>query len=47
MSGGEYASKFKELRKYSTLFYYLDERMKCKKIEDGFRLELRKTIGIL
>ena len=25
----EYAYKFEELRKHSTFFYHLDERMKC------------------
>lgn len=38
---------FKELGKYSTFFYHLNERMKCIEIEDGLRLELKNTIGIL
>jgi len=44
---GEYASKFEELGKYSTLFYHLEERMKCIKFENGLRDELRKEVGIL
>jgi len=47
MTIGEYASKFEELGKYSTFFYHPEERMKCIKIENGLRLELRKVVGIL
>nr|KYP65957.1 hypothetical protein KK1_012235 [Cajanus cajan] len=47
MTIGEYASKFEELGKYSVFFYHPNEGMKCIKFEDGLRLELRKTVGIL
>ena len=42
----EYVFKFKEVEKYSTLFYHLG-RIKCIKFEDRLRLELRKVVGIL
>jgi len=37
MSIGEYASKYKELEKYSTFFYHLEKRMKCIKFENELR----------
>jgi len=47
MTIGEYASKFEELGKYSTFFYYPEKRLKCIKFENGLRDELRKVVGIL
>ena len=43
----EYASKFEELGKYFTIFYHLEERMKCIRFENGLKPELRKVVGIL
>jgi len=35
---GDYASKLKELGKYSTFFYHLEKRMNGIKFEIGLRL---------
>lgn len=47
MTRGEYAYKFEELEKYSTLVLWPKREDECIKFENRLKPKLRKAVGIL